>query len=73
MVDTQFTLIEYNSNEIGEFYVEKNHYPIFWTSLQLVQNLSPTIDYSLVCIPQKVYYLIPNTKYFILTLNESRL
>ena len=65
----QFTLVEYTTNENGEMFVEKTHFPIFWTSLNLVQNLSFNIDYSLICVPQKSYNISPNTKYFILLLN----
>jgi hypothetical protein len=65
----QFTLVEYTTNENGEMFVEKTHFPIFWTSLNLVQNLSFNIDYSLICVPQKLYNISPNTKYFILLLN----
>jgi hypothetical protein len=67
----QFRIEKRTSNESGIINVREIHYPLYWKSLLLVQNLSPIVDYTLICIEQNTYNLDPNTEYFFLILIEN--
>jgi hypothetical protein len=68
--NSQFILQERTSNPDGIIFMDKNHYPIYFNDLLRVPNLSPIINYSLICQQQKTYELSPNTSVYFLILHD---
>ena len=67
----QFILEQRQANENGRIYVEKKHYPIYYTNLINVPHLSPVIDYSVMCAESTYYQVSAFQKVYVLILQDG--
>lgn len=66
----QFILEKRQADESGKIYMDKKHYPIYYTNLLNVPNLSPVIDYSVICAEQNIYELSAGQSVYFLILQD---